>query len=375
MFNVFGWVPLSCRGSILFVILIVRILSSQNVSTFRLREDRTKSLHYYEYTVKNYLPDTFKQFFKVSRDTIQHLCESLGNCPELAERNFPGGRTPIPVEKKVLMTVRYLVSQETVKELSDRFCITERSFIWGKRQVINAINNKLLTKFVAWPVRGDFHDIARTFDDSGVRNFPNILGAIDGCHIPIEAPFENPNAYYNRKQFHSVILQAVCSHDLTFTDLNVGWPGRVHDAKVLKNSHLWETGFQKTDNGHFHLLGDAAFPLKEWLLTPYRDNGHLTAQQRRFNIALSSKRQVIERAFGMLKGRFRRLKYINLKTVEEICKTVVAACILHNICIVENDGFEDILYNDVDIPQFPVAGFIQNDVQGQLKRVNITNRL
>lgn len=201
------------------------------------------------------------------------------------------------------------------------------------------------------------------------------MGAIDGCHVPIEAPLENPNAYFNRKQFHSVILQAVCLHDLTFTDLNVGWPGRVHDAKVLKNSHLWETGFQKTDNGQFHLVGDGAFPLKEWLLTLYRDNGHLTAQQRRFNISLSSKRQVIERAFGMLKGRFRRLKYIHLKSMEEICKTIIAACILHNICIFENDRFEDILYNDVDIPQCPVAGFIENDMQAQPKRVNITDRL
>lgn len=116
-----------------------------------IREDRTKSLHYYEYTIKNYLPDTFKQFFKVSCDTVQHLCEALRDCPELAERNFPGGRMPIPVEKKVLMTVRYLVSQGTVKELSDRFCVTERSFIWSKRQVLNAINscnNKLLLEVI-----------------------------------------------------------------------------------------------------------------------------------------------------------------------------------------------------------------------------------
>ena len=42
-----------------------------------------------------------------------------------------------------------------------------------------------------------------------------------------------------------------------------------------------------------------------WLITPYRDNGHLTRQQRRFNTVLSSLRQKVERAIGLLKGRWR----------------------------------------------------------------------
>lgn len=309
--------------------------------------------------------------------TIEHLCQKLSDCPELSERVVPGGRKPIPLEKKVLMTIRYLVSQETVRELSDHFGVTEHSFIRCKRQVITAVNDQLFSKLVTWPKANCYQDVAQRFDDMGAYSFPNVLGCIDGCHIPITAPHESPNCYFNRKQFHSVILQGVCVHDLTFTDINVGWPGRVHDAKVLRNSSLWESGFQKSDNGRYHLLGDGAYPLKQWLLTPYRDNGHLSQQQVRYNISLSSKRQVIERAFALLKGRFRRLKYINMKYIEEICKTIVAACVLHNICIMEHDGFEDILNNEdnnqvqCNDPQF----FMQNDAEGQLKRINITNRL
>ena len=48
---------------------------------FRLREDRIKSLQYYEYipTTPNYLADAFKHFFKVSHETltIDTLCEFL----------------------------------------------------------------------------------------------------------------------------------------------------------------------------------------------------------------------------------------------------------------------------------------------------------
>ena len=41
--------------------------------------------------------------------------------------------------------------------------------------------------------------------------------AVDGSHIPIKAPMENPNAYYNRKKFHSVVLLATCDANLQFT--------------------------------------------------------------------------------------------------------------------------------------------------------------
>ena len=49
----------------------------------------------------------------------------------------------------------------------------------------------------------------------------DILGAVDGSHVRIDPPAENPNAYYNRKKFHSIILQAVCKHDLLFTSIYI----------------------------------------------------------------------------------------------------------------------------------------------------------
>lgn len=39
--------------------------------------------------------------------------------------------------------------------------------------------------------------------------YPQCVGAIDGCHLPIIGPDEFAADYYNRKGWHSIILQAV----------------------------------------------------------------------------------------------------------------------------------------------------------------------
>ena len=66
------------------------------------------------------------------------------------------------------------------------------------------------------------------------------MGAIDGSHISIATPQEHPADYHNRKSWHSPALQGVVDHELQFWKVNVGWPGRVHDARVFSNSTLFE---------------------------------------------------------------------------------------------------------------------------------------
>ena len=54
------------------------------------------------------------------------------------------------------------------------------------------------------------------------RQFPNVIGAVDGCHIRISPNDDERNAYFNFKHYHSIHLQAVSSYDRKFTDIFVG---------------------------------------------------------------------------------------------------------------------------------------------------------
>ena len=69
---------------------------------------------------------------------------------------------------------------------------------------------------------------------------------LDGCHVRIKPPSgPDGHCYRNRKLFSSIVLQAVCDHQGRFIDTYVGWPGSVHDSRVLQlrtedQCEVWE---------------------------------------------------------------------------------------------------------------------------------------
>lgn len=202
---------------------------------------------------------------------------------------------------------------------------------------------KLSSKYIVWPTNTKLANTARAFNKLRKHFFPNVIGCIDGSHIPIRGP-TNDNSYYNRKGYHSMILQGICNSKLEFIDIFCGWPGSAHDARVWQNSPIYNK--LKEDNilpEKYHLLGDSAYPLDNFIMVPFKDNGHLTERQKMFNRRLCSSRVVIEQTFGILKEVFRRLKYLNLLNLNYFKYIVTAACVLHNYRIKRNIFYDNMI--------------------------------
>lgn len=62
----------------------------------------------------------------------------------------------------------------------------------------------------------------------------------EATHIWFGTQTASPADYCSHKSFYSVILQGVVDHRLRFWDINVAWPGKVHDATVFSKLSSYE---------------------------------------------------------------------------------------------------------------------------------------
>lgn len=173
-----------------------------------------------------------------------------------------------------------------------------------------------------------------------MAGFPYVCGCIDGTHVDLCPPKAVEGSYVNRHHKHSINVLAVAGPDLKFYYVNSNYTGRNHDAGVLRRTSLWnsfEEGFRPFPGAV--ILGDSAYPLREWLMTPFR--GDPEGPRGRYNRAHMKTRNSVERSFGVLKQRFTALKSgLRVRDMVFTSKLVVAAVILHNLCIMHGDVIE-----------------------------------
>ncbi|VEN45935.1 unnamed protein product [Callosobruchus maculatus] len=157
-------------------------------------------------------------------------------------------------------------------------------------------------EIMKWPTRDEHLKTAAQIRSR--YHFPNCVGFIDGCHIEIKAPANNPTDFYNRKETHSIILQAVCDDSLKLVDIYIGQTGRAHDAGVFRESPLGDQIQHIIVSEKYHILADSGYTLNMNIMTPYKDDGFLTDAEVKYNIIHSKARSTIERCLGLLKTKF-----------------------------------------------------------------------
>ena len=77
----------------------------------------------------------------------------------------------------------------------------------------------IFSHYIVIPSGDHLQGIINDFEE--LTGLPNICGAIDGTHIPLaERPSKRitlaKSDFYNRKKYHSIILQGVCDSKKIF---------------------------------------------------------------------------------------------------------------------------------------------------------------
>ena len=211
----------------------------------------------------------------------------------------------------------------------------------GKSTVIKAVQDVVnilydqRNQYIKFPTTiAETTECIETFQRTR-SELPNVVGAIDGTHIPIITP----------QQQHDMIIQGVVNGKGKFIDAVARFHGSAHDARVLRNSNI----YQEAENGNIlqaplvnidgndidpYLVGDSAHPLAPLLIKVFPE-GTNDPNEKTFN------KEHSRASIWNLKGRWRVLQKCLDSFLNFAIKTTIACIVLHNFCIEAKDDWDD----------------------------------
>ena len=148
-----------------------------------MRKRRRKFFFNIKFCGRPVIDFNFRIHFRVSREIFQYLLNVIGPV------YYKGvGRKPFPLEKALLIFLKFLATQETLKSLATQFETTESVVHQIVRKIANCVAPAISDTVIVWPTGGRARDIAADF--AAVYHWlpQELLGLIDCLEVPICRP-------------------------------------------------------------------------------------------------------------------------------------------------------------------------------------------
>ncbi|CAB1105047.1 unnamed protein product [Ectocarpus sp. CCAP 1310/34] len=251
----------------------------------------------------------FRRMYRMDEGCFDKLADLLR---PILERNdfYARKRTrhgAVPVKHRLAVALRILAGASYM-DVAVLFGIAKETVFHVLWEVVDAINNT--------PEVGPFffpqtvEECARQAKEWEAKSTG---GAISGCVAAGDglfvktiapSPVDTPNvlSYFSgNKSGYGLNIQATCDANYRFCSMSAISAGATNDWTAWNRSEL-SRAVARLPPGYY-MLGDAAYPLSDQLLTPYPGK-LLPRDQDAYNFYLSQLRVKIEQAFGILVGQW-----------------------------------------------------------------------
>jgi Plant transposon protein len=330
----------------------------------------------------------FKMFFRISRSRFQNMLEMFGN----HGGSFYSGkadccRNPTAsLEAKLLMPLHVLATGVATHTFCYYYQMSNTLAATACREFNKTYLKLYRKKYLKRPDRQDMVNIAKLHDK--VHGVPGMFGSLDCMHTKWKnCPVGWQGSFKGGKGYPSIVLEAICDYHCYFWHLDYGHAGTNNDINVLHASDFYQTlldgrmhelekdvvPFVVSDQSfdQMYVLTDGAYPQFDRFVKPLRFA--VQPEEHKFMNWQSAARKDIERAFGILQGKFQAVaRPIMLHSIKEVATMVKCCLCMHNMCVADrvmNGDFEaaynpnNILDSEPDVQQNSLFRSIQRKRQ------------
>ena len=192
-----------------------------------------------------------------------------------------------------LHSIGFVVEIHYVNAYSETYDINESIVSIIVRELCTTIDRHLKPLVIGKQSAHTLMSMAAKFE--ALKGTPYVIGAVDGCHIPIIALHKNPTSYYCRKGYYSVFLRGIVDNKCRFWDYDFGWAGRCYDWTLFQFSDIGKK-IMSGELLHYKLIGDVAYPIRPWFYSAFEvEKEGLPRTKCYMNFIQSSTKMAVER--------------------------------------------------------------------------------
>ncbi|KAJ3680831.1 hypothetical protein LUZ60_015320 [Juncus effusus] len=306
----------------------------------------------------------FQSIFKIQRTTFNYIC-SLIHSEITSKKNvhyaFNDG-TAMATEDLVAVALRRFSSGDSLVNVGTAFGANHSTVSQVTWRFVEAMEAHAL-RHISWPQKDEMEEIKNKFQK--IRGLPNCCGAVDATHVMLCLPSGEPNAkvWMDGEKNHSMVIQVIVDADMRFRDMITGWPGSMTEFQILKSSNFYklcEKGARLQNSTNLlegnptdllegsgmvreYIVGDSAYPLLPWLITPYQgnnnnnnnsSNSNISSEKLEFNKRHLMTRSVASRALSRFKEMWRFFQGEMWRPDKHKLPRMILVCgLIHNIII------------------------------------------
>jgi hypothetical protein len=325
--------------------------SSSNTRTYieRNREEAHQKL------VRDYFGDDqkfgeffFRHRFRMTKRLFLKIVHDVESNFEYFQLGFDGrGQRSFSALQKCTSAIKQLATGEPSDNFDEYLCMAERTSRESLEYFCDAVISLYKAEFLRTPTSHDVALVTQAHEER--HHIPGMLGSLDCTHIGWKNCPRHLKGQYTRGDHRvpTIMIEAVASQDLWIWHSFFGPPGSNNDINVLNQSPLYlserngtapDSSFSVNGRNYKrgYYLTDGIYPRWSTFVKAYPHP--VDPKEKKFKKLQESARKDVERAFGVLKGKWAILsRPLRPFTKAKIGKIVYTCCILHNM-IIKDDG-------------------------------------